>query len=399
MDSLPLISTVIPAYNPESFLLEAVVSVERQTWPSWEIVVVDDGTDRPDSLELLASLESRNDPRIRLVRQENRGLAAARNTGFREARGQFVVPLDADDLLAPKMMRTCHEALARRPDCAFAYFDYRVFGDSNYLQQPGEYNVYRLLNENFMACCCFLPKTVWEQVGGYDEWHRWGYEDWSFYLSLAKHGKFGLYIPEPLFHYRTHGRGLHYTGLERHDSNWARMEQVHPELLSPEGRLRTKRAWAPSVCVVSSGPPPDLSNQTLQDYQLLQAADEATILERSTAEAFLWLAGGGALAAHGAGGDAMESAPSRLGDVEGHRRRAPALVKELRRTAGRGAAGAGLAGAQAGRRGASPALELSHRAHLIGNVLGRHAAGAVAGPGRSRAAGFLGAASPTSGER
>src|SRR5690606_17280473 len=86
-----------------------------------------------------------------------------------------------------------------------------------------------------------------------------------------------------------------YTGLERHDSNWAHMLQVHPELLSPDGRLRTKRAWAPSVCVVSTGPPPDLSNQTLQDYQLLQAADEATILESSTADAFLWVAGGGRL--------------------------------------------------------------------------------------------------------
>ena len=88
MDSLPLISAVIPAYNPESFLLETVASVERQTWPNWEAVVVDDGTDRPESLDILAAIEQRGDPRIRVVRQENRGLAGARNTGFREARGE-----------------------------------------------------------------------------------------------------------------------------------------------------------------------------------------------------------------------------------------------------------------------------------------------------------------------
>lgn len=293
--ALPLISCVVPAYNPETFLLETVASVERQTWPNWELIVVDDGSEDAASLEILRSIESRNDPRIRVVRQENRGLPGARNTGFRHARGRYVVPLDADDLLEPAMMQVCHDALVVRPDCGFAYFDYHVFGDSHYLQQPGEYNVYRLLDENFLACCCFVPKSVWEQVGGYDEWHRWGYEDWSFYLNLAKHGKFGLYIEQPLFRYRTHGRGLHYTGLERHASNWAHMEEAHPELLSPEGRLRTKRAWAPSICVVSAGPPPDLSNQTLQDYQLLQAADEAAILEGSTARGFLWVAGGGRL--------------------------------------------------------------------------------------------------------
>ncbi|MBI1353666.1 MAG: glycosyltransferase [Acidobacteria bacterium] len=295
MSDLPLISAVIPAYNPESFLLEAVASVERQSWPHWELIVVDDGSDRPEAQALLASIEQRGDARIRVVHQENRGLAGARNTGFREARGRYVVPLDADDLLEPSMMAVCYEQLSQRPDCGFAYFDYHVFGDFNYLQQPGEYNLYRLLNENFLACCCFVPKAVWEQVGGYDEWHRWGYEDWSFYLRLARGGHYGLYIPQPLFRYRTHGRGLHYTGLDRHASNWAHMEETNPELLSPEGRLRVKRAWAPSVCVVSSGPPPDLSNQTLQDYQVLQVDDEATILDRSPASAFLWVAAGGRL--------------------------------------------------------------------------------------------------------
>ena len=137
MSDLPLISAVIPAYNPEGFLLEAVASVERQSWPNWEIVVVDDGSDQPAAREILAQIERRADPRIRVVRQENRGLAAARNTGFREARGRFVVPLDADDLLEPAMMAVCHAELARRPDCGFAYFDYHVFGDSSYLQQPG----------------------------------------------------------------------------------------------------------------------------------------------------------------------------------------------------------------------------------------------------------------------
>ena len=293
-----LVSVVIPAFNPEDYLLEAVASVERQTDSNWECIVVDDGTNEPESRALLDSLEARGDPRIRVVRQENEGLAAARNTGFREARGEHVVPLDADDLLEPEMIAVCRDELAAHPDRGFAYFDYHVFGDNHYLEQPGEYNVYRLLNENFMACCCFVPKRVWQAVGGYDEWHRWGYEDWSFYLNLAKHGYFGHYIRRPLFRYRTHGRGLHYIGLERHASNWERMRQAHPELLSARGRLETKRRWAPSVCIVAAGGAPDLSNQTLLDYQLLVEVPEAEVLERSSAPAFLWLSGGGRLRPH-----------------------------------------------------------------------------------------------------
>ena len=284
-----LVSVVIPAYNPEPFLLETIASAEAQTHPNCEVVVVDDGSDRPESLELLSQVEG---PGVRLIRQDNKGLAGARNTGIRHAQGEYVVPLDADDLLEPQMVARCVEELHANPDAGFAYFDYTVFGDTNYVERPGEYNLYRLLNENFMACCCFVPKSVWEQIGGYDEWHRWGYEDWSFFINLGKNGYFGRYIQEPLFRYRTHGRGLHDIGLERHESNWAHMEQAHPQALSPQGRLRIKREWAPSICVVQGrGSGLDLSRQTLQDYQLLSNVGEAEALTKTRASCFLWLTG------------------------------------------------------------------------------------------------------------
>jgi len=289
----PLVSVVIPAYNPEPFLIETIASAEAQTHSNCEVIVVDDGSDKPESLELLSQLERQGVP---VVRQENKGLAGARNTGIRHAKGDYVVPLDADDLLEPQMVERCVEELQANPDAGFVYFDYTVFGDSNYIERPGEYNFYRLLSENFMACCCCMPKVAWEQIGGYDEWHHWGYEDWSFFINLGKNGYFGRYVEEPLFRYRTHGRGLHYIGLDRHESNWAHMEQTHPEALSPEGRLRIKREWSPSICVVQGqGSGLDLSRQTLQDYQLLSNVGEAEALARSQATAFLWLTGDAAL--------------------------------------------------------------------------------------------------------
>ena len=158
----PLVSVVVPAYNPESFLLETIASAESQTHPNCEVVVVDDGSNKPESLELLERVTDR----VRLVRQANKGLAGARNAGIRNARGEFVVPLDADDLLEPQMVEQCLAAQHRRPENGFVYFDYTVFGDSHYVEKPGEYNLYRLLNENFMACCCFFPSPLAVRVGG-----------------------------------------------------------------------------------------------------------------------------------------------------------------------------------------------------------------------------------------
>jgi glycosyltransferase involved in cell wall biosynthesis/GT2 family glycosyltransferase len=287
-----LVSAVIPAYNPTPFVEETIESILKQTHPHIEIIVVDDGSDKPESLRLLADIEGRGIANLRVVHQENRGLAGARNTGFRHARGEYVVPIDADDRLEPEMMAACLAELTAHPEAGFCYFDYHVFGDTNYIERPGEYNFYRLLEENFMACCIFVRRGVWESIGGYDEWHRWGYEDWSFFLNLGKNGYFGRYIERPLFGYRTHGRGLHYIGLERHDSNWAHMTEKHPEVLLPEGRLRVKREWAPSICfVVQGGRAPSFENQTVRDYQTLLDVDEQTALAQSRARAFLWLSG------------------------------------------------------------------------------------------------------------
>jgi glycosyltransferase involved in cell wall biosynthesis/GT2 family glycosyltransferase len=287
-----LVSAVIPAYNPTPLVEETIASIRAQTHPNTEIILVDDGTDKPESKELIARIENSGIPNLRVVHQENRGLAGARNTGFRHARGNFVVPIDADDRLEPAMMESCLSELKSHPEAGFCYFDYHVFGDSNYIERPGEYNFYRLLDENFMACCIFVSRAVWESIGGYDEWHRWGYEDWSFFINLGKNGFLGRYIQQPLFNYRTHGRGLHYIGLERHATNWAHMTEKHPEVLLPEGRLEIKRAWAPSICFVVQGPQaPSFENQTVRDYQTLRNVDEKTALEQSRAPAFLWLSG------------------------------------------------------------------------------------------------------------
>src|SRR6266404_9870917 len=91
----PFVSIIIPVYNTEAFVADAIQSVLDQTWPAKEIIAVDDGsTDR--SAEVLKSFA----PRIKVIEQENRGASAARNRALREAQGEFIQYLDADDFLA-----------------------------------------------------------------------------------------------------------------------------------------------------------------------------------------------------------------------------------------------------------------------------------------------------------
>ena len=111
--STPLISVIIPCYNQGHFLTEAIESVLAQTYPHFEIVVIDDGS--KDNAEEVAG----GYPGVRYIRQENSGLAAARNTGLRRSRGGYIVFLDADDRLMPNALEDGLTAFAAHPESAF----------------------------------------------------------------------------------------------------------------------------------------------------------------------------------------------------------------------------------------------------------------------------------------
>jgi glycosyltransferase involved in cell wall biosynthesis/GT2 family glycosyltransferase len=257
-----LVSIVIPAYNPTSYLMEAIASASAQTHRNVEIVLVNDGTEKPKSRGILERAS-------RLVgaylEQPNRGLGAARNAGFDAARGEYIVPLDADDLLAPAYVAECLGTL-RHSDAGFAYTDFQLFGTQSYQERPGEYNLYRLLDRNYLTYAALIRKAAWSEARGYDESMRLGYEDWEFWLRLGSLGCFGRYAPKSLFRYRKHGASLYDNARAHHAEIVAHIQRRHPELYQYENRARIKARWSPAVSIIAIEPP---GIQTIEDIQII----------------------------------------------------------------------------------------------------------------------------------
>src|SRR5262249_10635788 len=144
-------------------------SALRQTVPPNEVIVVDDGsTDDP------GAIVSRY-PNVRLIQQPNQGLAAARNTGWRAARGRYVVFLDADDRLLPEALASNLHRFEQRPNCAFVYGGFRYIDASGrYLSTPSP----KLVGENYEAflkdnCIAMHAAVMYgrdrlEEAGGFD---------------------------------------------------------------------------------------------------------------------------------------------------------------------------------------------------------------------------------------
>lgn len=225
MAEAPTVTVVIPCYNGGADLPGAIESVEAQTWRDFEIVVVDDGSDDPETLRVLANLGDR----VRVVTQTNRGLPAARNAGMRAARGAFLLPLDCDDRLEPQFLEATLDVLEIRPTCAFAFTFMRLAGERQGVLRRF-YNPFVQLFLNQIPYAMLIRREAWERTGGYDEAMRDGYEDWEFNIRLVNSGFHGFSVPQPLLRYTVRAGGmLESRASPRHAELWGDIQRRHPE--------------------------------------------------------------------------------------------------------------------------------------------------------------------------
>ena len=184
-----LVSVVIPCYNQAHFLKEAIGSALAQSYSHVEIIVLDDGS-VDNTAEVTAS---HADTGVRHVRQENQGLAAARNAGLAASRGSYIVFLDADDRLLPQAIESGLACLREHPRCALAYGRYQFISTSGSYWAPGtppyfgDEHYEALLRVNFigMGAAVIYRRAALESVGGFDTTLR-ACEDYDLYLRLAR---------------------------------------------------------------------------------------------------------------------------------------------------------------------------------------------------------------------
>ena len=194
----PDISVVIPFHNARKFFQEALQSVKNQTLPPFEIIVVDDGSEEPER-KFLENIQG-----FSIIRQENRGPAAARNTGIIAARGQFIAFLDADDLLFPNALASLYECLVSSPETGGAMGKVQLLWERPKENMPEKTE--KLLNIPFFALLLgssLIRKKTIEEVGFLDENLRFG-EDTDFFLRIREHGFPLSKSPSTVLRYRLH---------------------------------------------------------------------------------------------------------------------------------------------------------------------------------------------------
>ena len=204
----PLVSVVIPCYNQSGFLAEAIESALSQTYPTVEIIVVDDGS--TDNTAAVAALYSG----VHCIRQNNQGLAAARNTGMRASHGDILVFLDADDRLMPEALNHGVQHLLNSPESAFVSGRYRYIKEDGsimheYSQEPADPDPYAaFLQGNYigMHATVAYRRAVIEAEGGFNP-SLPACEDYDLYLRIAR--KHPVSVHDHLVaEYRQHGNNM-----------------------------------------------------------------------------------------------------------------------------------------------------------------------------------------------
>ena len=177
-----------------------MASAERSAPERAELLIVDDGSTAPRTLEILAVLRQLG---YTVIFQANAGLAAARNRGIREARGRYLLPLDADNRLRPGFPAAAVAVLDGAPEVGVVYGDRQEFGCRSGRIAVPEFDLDRLLRANFIDACSVLRREVWEQCGGYDgTMPAMGWEDWDLWIGAAERGWRFHRLPEVTFDYR-----------------------------------------------------------------------------------------------------------------------------------------------------------------------------------------------------
>ena len=242
-DASSAISVVIPTYGRAEYLLAAIDSVLAQTRPPGEIIVVDDGSPDDTGARVAPLVQA---GRVRYVRRENGGMAAARNTGAALATREFLLFLDDDDLLVPTALEAMVDELAARPDYGFVYGGWIRFAgvepppipDVRQPQKVANRTAFLIFNKIGSSGMVLMRRAAFEAVGRWQTRHP-GVEDWDLWLRLLARYP-ALNVGRPVLLYRLHGNNMSRDIARMYRSSFG-VARSHLAALPPDRRVVIRR--------------------------------------------------------------------------------------------------------------------------------------------------------------
>lgn len=237
----PLVSVITPCYNYGQYLDRLLACLEGQTFRDFEIVLMDDGSTDPETIETLARIEGRRIENLRVLRQDNQGVIAARNNAIEEARGKYIFPLDPDDTIDKTFLEKCVLFLESSPPHCFVYTWTYSTGDTDFIWETRDSDPVECLNENRIGFVMY-SREQFHRAGGYNPVMKDGYEDWEFCVNLVRSGFVGRVIPEPLYHYFVKARARNWFAIKKHEFLKEKINSLHGEYIHKHRRKLRKTA-------------------------------------------------------------------------------------------------------------------------------------------------------------
>ena len=229
-DLPPIVSVIMPCFNQGQFIEEAVESIIAQTFTPVEIIIINDGSTDIETVRLLNHYQK---PNVSVIHTENRGPSAARNVGIHQAKGQYILPVDADDRIAPTYLEKAVPILASQPEIGIVYTQAELFGAKTGSFDLPPYQFPDILLGNMIFNSSLYRKADWEKVGGYNENMVCGWEDYDFWLSILELGKDVFRIPEVLYYHREVANSRSEQMTQEHwVKSYTQIFANHPQLYS-----------------------------------------------------------------------------------------------------------------------------------------------------------------------
>ncbi len=200
------LSIVIPCYNQGEYLIDALSTINSLNKAYVEVIIINDGSTEERTNNIIEDI-SKDDYII--ISQLNQGLAKSRNKGINIAKGEYILTLDADNIITPEYLNEALTILENEKNVGVVYSNPIFFGKRTGERKLCGFDHEKIAHRNYIDACAFFRKSLWKEIGGFDEnMPIMGYEDWDFWIRVS-YTKWDFYhINKPLFYYRVRNNSM-----------------------------------------------------------------------------------------------------------------------------------------------------------------------------------------------